>query len=105
MFVEVDVVSAFSSSTTGCETSRSEMERWKILHSVKDLGVGIANDIEWLVYKTIQFKLFAVINLNSKVNKPLRLSKDIKLLNRKKLTYMLIHTFVNFTIHILFLSI
>ena len=25
------------SSTTGCETSRSEMERWKILHSAKDL--------------------------------------------------------------------
>ena len=66
--------------------------------------MGIANDIEWLIYKTIQYKLYAVINLNSKVNKPLRLSKDIKLLNRKKLTYMLIHTFVNFTIHILFLS-
>ena len=28
LFVEVDVVSAFSSSTTGCEQSRSEMERW-----------------------------------------------------------------------------
>ena len=37
--------------------------------------VGIANDIEWLIYKTIQYKLYAVINLNSKVNKPLRLSK------------------------------
>ena len=24
--------------------------------------VGIANDIEWLIYKTIQYKLFAVIN-------------------------------------------
>ena len=80
------------------------LQSCKILHSVKDLGVGIANDIEWLVYKTIQFKLFAVLNLNSKVNKPLCLRKDIKLLNRKKLTYMLIHTFVNFTIHILFLS-
>ncbi len=61
------------------------MERWKILHSVKDLGVGIANDIEWLVYKTIQFKLFAVLNLNSKVNKPLRLIKGTKLLNRQKI--------------------
>ena len=28
MFVEVDVVSAFLSSTSGCEQSRSEMERW-----------------------------------------------------------------------------
>ena len=29
IFVEVDVVSAFSNSTTpGCEQSRSEMERW-----------------------------------------------------------------------------
>ena len=37
MFVEVDIVSAFLSSTTGCETSRSEMEHWKILHSAKDL--------------------------------------------------------------------
>ncbi len=47
--------------------------------------MGIANDIEWLVYKTIQFKLFAVLNLNSKVNKPLRLSKGTKLLNRQKI--------------------
>ena len=47
--------------------------------------VGIANDIEWLIYKTIQYKLYAVINLNSKVNKPLRLSKGTKLLNRQKI--------------------
>ena len=51
------------------------MERCKILHSVKDLDVGIANEIGLLIYKTIQYKLYAVINLNSKVNKPLRLSK------------------------------
>ena len=25
-----------------CETSHSEMERWKILHSVKDLGLSNA---------------------------------------------------------------
>ena len=61
------------------------MERWKILHSVKDLGVGIANAFESLVYKTIQYKLFAVLNLNSKVNKPLRLSKGTNLLNRQKI--------------------
>ena len=34
----------------GCEQSRSEMERWKILHSAKDLGVGIANYIELLMH-------------------------------------------------------
>ena len=34
---EVDVSPVSPSSTTGCETSRSEMERWKILHSAKDL--------------------------------------------------------------------
>ena len=94
MFREVDVVSAFSSSTTqdvsnrvqkwnvgperrkglgtrrayvwgnarhfcdcelnypGCEQSRSEMERWKILHSAKDLGVGIAKNVERYLYRT-----------------------------------------------------
>ena len=29
----------------GYETERSEMERWKILHSAKDLDVGIATCI------------------------------------------------------------
>ena len=66
MVWEVDAISAKTNSTSGCEQSRSEMERWKILHSAKDLGVGIANDIEWLIYKTIQYKLFAVINLTRK---------------------------------------
>ena len=42
---EVDVSPVSLSSTTGCETSRSEMDRWKILHSAKDLGVSIANYI------------------------------------------------------------
>ena len=50
------------------------MERWKILHSVKDLGVGIANYIELLMHKTLQNKKLAVLTLNLKVNKPLRLS-------------------------------
>ena len=34
---EVDVSPVSLSSTTGCEQSRSEMDRWKILHSAKDL--------------------------------------------------------------------
>ena len=34
---EVDVSPVSPSSTTGCETSRSEMDRWKILHSAKNL--------------------------------------------------------------------
>ncbi len=50
-------ISAKANSTIGYEASRSEMERWtgttqrtrhescKILHSAKDLGVGIANYI------------------------------------------------------------
>ena len=50
------------------------MERWKILHSAKDLGVGIANYIELLIYKTLQNYNFAVLRLNLKVNKPPRLS-------------------------------
>ena len=34
---EVDVSPVSLSSTTGCETSSSEMDRWKILHSAKNL--------------------------------------------------------------------
>ena len=34
---EVDVSPVSPSSTTGCDQSRSEMERWKIFHSAKDL--------------------------------------------------------------------
>ena len=50
---------------TGCvekafSNESPEMERWKTLHSVKDLGVGIANYIELVIYKTIKYKLFAV---------------------------------------------
>ena len=75
------------------------MERWKILHSAKDLGVGITNYFELLMHKTLQNKKLAVLTLNSKVNKPLRLSQSTKLLNRQK-----INIYVNFTIHILFLS-
>ena len=29
----------------GYEASRSEMDRWKILHSAKDLGVGIGIEV------------------------------------------------------------
>ena len=50
MVWEVDAISAKTNSTKGCEQSRSEMERWKILHSAKDLGVGIANYIELLMH-------------------------------------------------------
>ena len=50
------------------------MERWKILHSAKDLSVGITNYFELLMHKTLQNKKLAVLTLNSKVNKPLRLS-------------------------------
>ena len=46
----------------------------KILHCAKDLGVGIANYIELLIYKTLPNYKFAVLRLNLKVNKPLRLS-------------------------------
>ena len=55
----------------------NRVQKWNVAKSFtvrKIWDVGIANDIEWLVYKTIQFKLFAVLNLNTKVNKPLRLS-------------------------------
>ena len=38
MVWEVDAISAKTNSTTpGCEQSRSEMDRWKILHSAKNL--------------------------------------------------------------------
>ena len=37
---------------TGCEQSRLEMERWKILHSAKDLGVGIVNNVGRSIYRT-----------------------------------------------------
>ena len=40
------------------------MERWKILHSAKDLGLGIANYIELLMHKTLQNKKLAVLTLN-----------------------------------------
>ena len=66
-------------------TQRTVYSRAKSFTVRKIWDVGIANDIEWLVYKTIQFKLFAVLNLNSKVNKPLRLSQSTKLLNRQKI--------------------
>ena len=57
---------------------RYRAQKWNVGKSFtvwRIWDVGIANDIEWLIYKTIQYKLYAVINLNSKVNKPLRLSK------------------------------
>ena len=61
---------------------RTPFLRWRvqlqdtreILHSAKDLGVGIANYIELLIYKTLQNYNFAVLRLNLKVNKPPRLS-------------------------------
>ncbi len=57
----------------------------KILHSAKDLDVGIANYIELLMHKTLQNKKLAVLTLNLKVNKPLRLSQSAKFLNRQKI--------------------
>ena len=48
----------------GCEQSRPEMERWKILHSAKDLGMGITNYFELLMHKTLQNKKLAVLTLN-----------------------------------------
>ena len=44
-YQEVDVSPVSPSSTPGCESSRLEMERWKILHSAKDLGVGIGIEV------------------------------------------------------------
>ena len=73
----------------------------KILHSAKDLGLGIANYIELLMHKTLQNKKLAVLTLNSKTAS---ISRHRTYEYIKKLTYMLIHTYVNFTIHILFLS-
>ena len=35
-----------SSLKKGYETSRLEMDRWKILHSAKDLGMSIADYVE-----------------------------------------------------------
>ena len=57
---EVDVSPVSPSSTTGCEQSRSEMERWKILHSAKDLGVGITSCVPIQIYKTLVHRLLAV---------------------------------------------
>ena len=50
-------------------------------------------------------RLFWITSDEKKVNKPLRLSQSTILwIHPQKLTYMWIHTFVIFTIHILFLS-
>ena len=51
----------FELNLTGCETSRLEMERWKILHSAKDLGVSIARNVEIQTDKTLVHKLLAVL--------------------------------------------
>ena len=37
------------------------MERWKILHSAKDLGVSIARNVEMQTDKTLVHKLLAVL--------------------------------------------
>ena len=86
MFRETHAISAIASSTTNRIRGRtlghnSQCELWVTgLIWRKGLGtsraksftvrriwvVGIANDIEWLIYKTIQYKLFAVINLTRK---------------------------------------
>ena len=50
----------FELNLTGCETSRLEMERWKILHSAKDLGVGITSCVPIQIYKTLVHRLLAV---------------------------------------------
>lgn len=47
--------------------------------------MGIANYIELLMHKTLQNKKLAVLTLNLKVNKPLRLSQTAKFLNRQKI--------------------
>ena len=51
----------FELNLTGCETSRLEIERWKILHSAKDLGVSIARNVEIQTDKTLVHKLLAVL--------------------------------------------
>ena len=58
IFRETHAISAMSSSTTtGYEEKRLEMERWKILHCVKDLGMGNANYIIIQIDKTLVHKL------------------------------------------------
>ena len=115
MFRETHAISARSSSTTrmwakasrgddGSQFRRKRSGRpCKILHSAKDLGVGIGNDIEWLIYKTIQYKLYAVLNINSKLNKPLRDVSRLTPLHPtpntplnapRKLSYMIISPYV-----------
>ena len=59
---------AFRNESLDQNNARDCLQSCKILHSVKDLGVGIGNDIEWLIYKTIQYKIYAVLNINSKLN-------------------------------------
>lgn len=76
MVWEVDAISAKTNSTTQ-DVRKGGKKRITGDKQRKGLGtsraksftvrriwvVGIANDIEWLIYKTIQYKLFAVINL------------------------------------------
>ena len=60
IFRETHAISAMSNSTTtGYEEKRLEMERWKILHCVKDLGMGNANYIIIQIDKTLVHKLFS----------------------------------------------
>ena len=73
---------AFRNGTLGWNTLSGWNSRAKSFTVRKIWDVGIANDIEWLVYKTIQYKLYAVLSQNSQVNKPLRLSQATNLLNR-----------------------
>ena len=69
---EVDVSPVSLSSTTGCETSRSEMDRWKILHSAKNLKLkeGTRNESCGLTSKGLSL-CFSELNYKEfKSNKP-----------------------------------